>query len=68
MNIAAVESSYEAWAESINPWPGHILEINGIDSPSTAEMRPKILQAFEMVRFSGRPPQSLKVTADHESR
>jgi len=43
MNIAAVESSYEAWAESINPSAGHILEINGIDSPSAAEMRPEIL-------------------------
>jgi hypothetical protein len=43
MNIAAVESSYEAWAESINPRPGHIDEINGIDSPKPAETRPEIL-------------------------
>ena len=33
MNVAAVRASYEAWAESIKPPPGHIPEINGIDSP-----------------------------------
>ncbi|MFN3434171.1 MAG: hypothetical protein ACK4ZY_07195 [Sphingomonas sp.] len=41
MDIAAVEWSYEASAESIKPQPGHIPEINGIDSPKAAEMRRK---------------------------
>jgi len=68
MNIAAVESSYEAWAETINPSAGHIVEINGIDSPKPAETRSEILQAIENATFSARFRTTAVNASQHESR